>query len=175
MSEHVGLTIKQLREQRKMSKSRLGREAGVSDAYIVQIEKGDRSPSRDVLRNIARVLRVPPHTLLIPAGLYSEDTISLAERLAEEDLTSAGRTRAAVDPAVWDRRLHSYFEEIETQEAFERGELRDYRDGLSDKDFWRQATSSWAPENWSNLTPADQSLIQQLINRIAGVEESEDQ
>lgn len=168
MSDHVGLTLKRLREERGLSKSRLSREAGVSDAYIVQIEKGDRTPSREVLRDLARVLRVPPHALLIPAGLYSPETIANAEKLAMNEVGTWGRTRDSIRPGSWERALHRAFSEIEMYEEIDTdGYPEDETALLDDDEYWRRAgQQSWGPEGWVQLTPSDQRMVQQLIKRL---------
>lgn len=62
MGEHVGSVLKKLREERGLSKSRLSREAAVSNAYVVQIEKGQRSPSEEILYRFARAQSPAPCT-----------------------------------------------------------------------------------------------------------------
>ena len=57
--------LKRLREDRGWSMAKLADEAGVTDAYIAQLETGKRlNPSLGVLKRLARALRVPVTKLL---------------------------------------------------------------------------------------------------------------
>lgn len=50
--------IKVFREYRRYTQEQLGRKVGASTAYIDALEKGKLHPTQDVLRGIARLLRV---------------------------------------------------------------------------------------------------------------------
>lgn len=182
MSEHVGLVIKRLREDRKLSKSRLSREAGVSDAYIVQIEKGDRSPSEDVLRRLARVLRVPPHTLLIPAGRYSPEEIQDAEHSAMDQCYEIERGRPDLDlpDDLFDRYMAREFELIDYRRDLTPDGCRLADSELAEMALpselywgWNKPLGVMPPENWDTLSDADRRLAQKLINRMASDEDTE--
>ena len=182
MAEHVGVTIKKLREERKLSKSRLAREAGFSDAYLVQIEKGQRNPSASVLRALAKALRVPPHTLLLPVGYYDDRTLALANEMVErvQKLEEAEQGRS-LTPEELDRILALQLESLDlgpepTAADFEAEQL-DYRRryeplSLSPEEFWQwNETRAWAPEHWNTLTQRDRNLVQELINRLVELAE----
>src|ERR687893_1605533 len=75
----VGRTVEglgdYLREQRlasKLSLRQLAEQAGVSNPYLSQIERGLRKPSADVLQQIAKALRISAETLYIRAGILEE-------------------------------------------------------------------------------------------------------
>lgn len=50
--------VKELREQNKLSKRELGRLCGVSDAYIYQLEKGERPLSKNIAQKLAQFFQV---------------------------------------------------------------------------------------------------------------------
>jgi len=54
----AGVTIRQLAEQ-----------AGVSNPYLSQIERGLRKPSAEVLQQLAKALRISAETLYVQAGM----------------------------------------------------------------------------------------------------------
>lgn len=58
----IGRRIEKLREEKEMSQSALAREIGTSQSAISQIEAGERNPSYDMLRQIAKALQITvPH------------------------------------------------------------------------------------------------------------------
>jgi transcriptional regulator with XRE-family HTH domain len=76
----VGKTVETLgdylREQRlaaKLSLRQLAEQAGVSNPYLSQIERGLRKPSAEVLQQLAKALRVSAETLYIRAGILNLD------------------------------------------------------------------------------------------------------
>ena len=87
----VGKTVdslgEYLREQRlaaRLSLRQLAEQAGVSNPYLSQIERGLRRPSADVLEQIAKALRISAEQLYIRAGIVSREEVQGApERSAE--------------------------------------------------------------------------------------------
>lgn len=78
MNEHqikeVGLYIKKIREERKLSLRQLSERSGVSHAYLSQIENGKRGvPSPDIIKKISPHLNVPYQELMKVAGHITED------------------------------------------------------------------------------------------------------
>jgi transcriptional regulator with XRE-family HTH domain len=76
----VGKTVESLgdylREQRvsaRLSLRQLSEQAGVSNPYLSQIERGLRRPSADVLQQLAKALRISAEQLYIRAGIVSPD------------------------------------------------------------------------------------------------------
>jgi len=65
----IGEYIKQQREQAKISMRQLAQNAGVSNPYLSQIERGLRKPSADILQQLARALHVSAETLYVRAGI----------------------------------------------------------------------------------------------------------
>jgi transcriptional regulator with XRE-family HTH domain len=74
-----------IREQRKtaqISLRQLAAQAGVSNPYLSQIERGLRHPSAEILQQIAKALRISAEALYVQAGI-------LDERHVSNDTTSA--------------------------------------------------------------------------------------
>jgi transcriptional regulator with XRE-family HTH domain len=87
----IGSFIKDLRENAKISLRQLAEQAGVSNAYISQIERGLRKPSAEVLASIASALRVSTPAMYLRAGLLGDaDTHGvIAAIAADSELTLA--------------------------------------------------------------------------------------
>ena len=76
----VGKTVETLgdylREQRvsaRLSLRQLAEQAGVSNPYLSQIERGLRRPSAEVLQQLAKALRISAEQLYIRAGIVAPD------------------------------------------------------------------------------------------------------
>lgn len=86
----VGKTVESLgdylREQRvaaHLTLRQLAEQAGVSNPYLSQIERGLRRPSAEVLQQIAKALRISAEQLYVRAGIVSpEDGASGSVELA---------------------------------------------------------------------------------------------
>ena len=96
----VGKTVETLgdylREQRlaaKLSLRQLAEQAGVSNPYLSQIERGLRKPSAEVLQQLAKALRVSAETLYVRAGIVSPD----------EGLGGSVELAVLADPALSER------------------------------------------------------------------------
>jgi len=87
----IGSFIKDLRENAKISLRQLAQQAGVSNAYISQIERGLRKPSAEVLASIASALRVSTPAMYLRAGLLGDgDTHGVIAAIASDsELTLA--------------------------------------------------------------------------------------
>ncbi|MCX6396629.1 MAG: helix-turn-helix transcriptional regulator [Propionibacteriales bacterium] len=77
---NVGLTVETLggylREQRDaagMSLRQLAEQAGVSNPYLSQIERGLRKPSAEVLQQLAKALRISAEQIYVQAGILKPD------------------------------------------------------------------------------------------------------
>jgi len=76
----VGRTVETLgdylREQRvtaRLTLRQLAEQAGVSNPYLSQIERGLRRPSAEVLQQLAKALRISAEQLYLRAGIVSPD------------------------------------------------------------------------------------------------------
>src|SRR4051812_26563741 len=84
-SLNVGNLGEFLREQRhnaKLSLRRLADEAGVSNPYLSQIERGLRKPSAEILQQLAKGLRISAEQLYVQAGLLEDRGTSLEVQAA---------------------------------------------------------------------------------------------
>lgn len=166
-TEHIGQVIKGLREERKLSKKRLARESLISDAYLVQIEQGKRTPSEKVLRRLAAAMQIAPWSLLEPAGVYTPEAVATAQEFRQtiEGLSTAPRSQEDAD--------------------FGYGVLLEQFSGspLANPEFGRtkhpddvayEAHFHPTAEGWAELSDKDRRLVQQLINRLRYVD-SEDE
>lgn len=68
----VGAFIREQRSAAEMSLRKLADQAGVSNPYLSQIERGLRKPSAEILQSIAKALRISAETLYLKAGILEE-------------------------------------------------------------------------------------------------------
>ena len=96
--------VRQLREQRRMTKAELAARCGLAPSYLSRLESGDyKSPTVSTLVTIAQGLDVDPRELLVLAGYVPEDmararrqvTEESIARVAESAIRSISRTVAA--------------------------------------------------------------------------------
>ena len=81
--ESLGDYLKEQRVAARLSLRQLAEQAGVSNPYLSQIERGLRRPSADVLQQIAKALRISAEQLYIRAGIISpEDGVGGSVELA---------------------------------------------------------------------------------------------
>ncbi|MFG2009130.1 helix-turn-helix domain-containing protein [Micromonospora sp. NPDC048868] len=87
----VGGFIRDLRRNAKISLRQLAEQAGVSNPYLSQIERGLRKPSAEVLQQLASALRVSTPAMYLRAGLLDdkEGQGVLAAISVDPDLTMA--------------------------------------------------------------------------------------
>ncbi|MEU6074584.1 helix-turn-helix domain-containing protein [Micromonospora sp. NPDC047074] len=87
----VGGFIRDLRRNAKISLRQLAEQAGVSNPYLSQIERGLRKPSAEVLQQLASALRVSTPAMYLRAGLLDdkEGQGVLAAIAVDADLTMA--------------------------------------------------------------------------------------
>jgi transcriptional regulator with XRE-family HTH domain len=69
--ESLGDYLKEQRVSAQLSLRQLAEQAGVSNPYLSQIERGLRRPSAEVLQQIAKALRISAEQLYIRAGIVS--------------------------------------------------------------------------------------------------------
>jgi transcriptional regulator with XRE-family HTH domain len=102
----IGDYIKQQREQAKISLRQLAEQAGVSNPYLSQIERGLRKPSADILQQIAKGLRISAEALYVQAGI-----------LEDHPGDSGVRSALLTDPQLTERQKQVL---IEIYESFRR-------------------------------------------------------
>lgn len=102
----IGDYIRQQREQARISLRQLAEQAGVSNPYLSQVERGLRKPSADILQQIAKGLRISAEALYVQAGI-------LEDRPADSGVRSALLT----DPQLTERQKQVL---LEIYESFRR-------------------------------------------------------
>jgi transcriptional regulator with XRE-family HTH domain len=102
----LGEYIRAQRKRAKISLRQLADNAGVSNPYLSQIERGLRKPSAEILQQIAKGLRISAEALYVRAGI-------LEDREADTDVQAAVRA---------DRRLTERQKQVllEIYESFRR-------------------------------------------------------
>lgn len=108
----VGKTVESLgdylRDQRVsagVSLRQLAEQAGVSNPYLSQIERGLRRPSAEVLQQLAKALRISAEQLYVQAGIV---------HLADHEIRSVELALLG-DPDLTERQKHAL---LDTYEAF---------------------------------------------------------
>src|ERR1700723_4405621 len=105
----IGSYIREQREQARISLRQLAQNAGISNPYLSQIERGLRRPSADILQQIAKGLRISAEALYVQAGI-------LEDRPADSGVRSALLT----DPELSERQKQVL---IEIYESFRKENL----------------------------------------------------
>ena len=93
---NVGSLGEFLRDQRKsaqMSLRQLAEQAGVSNPYLSQIERGLRKPSAEVLQQIAKGLQISAEALFMRAGLLEESGGLEVEVALQSDVNLTARQK----------------------------------------------------------------------------------
>ena len=68
----LGSYIREQRKSASLSLRKLAKQAGVSNPYLSQIERGLRRPSAEILQAIAKALQISAETLYVQAGILDE-------------------------------------------------------------------------------------------------------
>ena len=136
----VGMTVESLgtylREQRvaaELSLRQLAEQAGVSNPYLSQIERGLRRPSAEVLQALAKALRISAEQVYVQAGILNPDD----DQVRSVELAILG------DPMLSERQKQALLEVYEafrrvsvlsdTQDAQDAHETHDPEVGLTDE------------------------------------------
>jgi transcriptional regulator with XRE-family HTH domain len=128
----LGEFIREQRSGSQISLRELAKQAGISNPYLSQIERGLRKPSAEILQQIAKALRISAETLYVHAGLLERDTVDAEVDGVRTDGT-LGVTAAAVtaDEGLTDRQkqilleiYHSFRRENEAYSAGSRAASR---------------------------------------------------
>src|ERR1700712_4529283 len=81
----LGEYIREQRRTAQISLRQLARQAGVSNPYLSQIERGLRKPSAEILQQIAKALRISAEALYVQAGILEErEGTELAQSLLHD-------------------------------------------------------------------------------------------
>jgi transcriptional regulator with XRE-family HTH domain len=90
----LGEYIREQREAAEVSLRQLAKNAGVSNPYLSQVERGLKKPSAEILGQIASALRISAETLYVRAGLLEPraGNAAVTESIAaDESLTERQR------------------------------------------------------------------------------------
>ena len=88
----LGEFIREQRRVARLSLRKLSEQAGISNPYLSQIERGLRKPSAEILQQIAKALRISAETLYVRAGILEQregDQDLLGEILRDTKITEA--------------------------------------------------------------------------------------
>src|SRR5579872_568440 len=101
----IGDYIREQREQAKISMRQLAQQAGVSNPYLSQIERGLRKPSADILQQLAKGLRISAEALYVLAGpelseRQKQVLIEIYESFRKENAAEAEVAQAAAEAAA---------------------------------------------------------------------------
>ena len=86
MAQEKDSIIEKIRKSREMSIKTLANKCDISASYLYQIERGDKNPSVDTLKQIAEALNAPVSDLIDAKGEHGNKSIkdySTDELLAE--------------------------------------------------------------------------------------------
>ncbi|HVM19621.1 MAG TPA: helix-turn-helix transcriptional regulator [Egibacteraceae bacterium] len=93
----LGAFIREQRKQAQMSLRHLATQAGVSNPYLSQIERGLRRPSADILQRVAAALRISAETLYVKAGILEERDDDLAAAILSDQHLTESQKRALLE------------------------------------------------------------------------------
>jgi transcriptional regulator with XRE-family HTH domain len=94
----LGAFIREQRKGAQMSLRNLALQAGVSNPYLSQIERGLRKPSAEILQRVAAALRISAETLYVQAGILEErDSDDLAAAILSDPHLTEAQKRALVE------------------------------------------------------------------------------
>lgn len=82
----LGDFIRQQRERSALSLRKLASQAGISNPYLSQIERGLRKPSAEILKALARALSIRAELLYVRAGWLegSTEEATIAEAIQSD-------------------------------------------------------------------------------------------
>lgn len=98
--ETLGVYLREQRVGAGVSLRQLAEQAGVSNPYLSQIERGLRRPSAEVLQQLAKALRISAEQLYVQAGILNPD----------EDEIRSVEMAVLADPVLTDRQKQSLIE-----------------------------------------------------------------
>jgi transcriptional regulator with XRE-family HTH domain len=95
----LGEFLKEQRRHARLSLRQLADQAGVSNPYLSQIERGIRKPSADVLQQIAKALRISAEAMYVRAGLLDQPTSdhSVQDAVLADTVLSERQKRVLLD------------------------------------------------------------------------------
>ena len=73
MREVLAQNLRRYRAERGLSQEELAHRADIDRTYVSSLERMQYGASIDVVESLARVLEVPPHALLTPEPIGSDE------------------------------------------------------------------------------------------------------
>ena len=96
--DDLGEYIREQRTKAKVSLRQLASQAGVSNPYLSQIERGLRKPSAEVLQQIATALRISTPVMYLRAGLLTDrESQGVLDAVAHDPLLTDRQRQILVD------------------------------------------------------------------------------
>jgi transcriptional regulator with XRE-family HTH domain len=140
----IGDYIREQREQARISMRQLAQQAGVSNPYLSQIERGLRKPSADILQQIAKGLRISAEALYVQAGILEDrptDTGVRSALLADPEL-SERQKQVLIEIYESFRKENAAAAEAEAAEAAEAAAAAEAdADTKASRSSWSDATA----------------------------------
>jgi len=94
----LGTFIKEQRTRSAMSVRKLADQAGISNPYLAQIERGLRRPSAEILKSLARALEISTETLYERAGLLDDvDHSGVEDAIASDSTLTRNQQQALTE------------------------------------------------------------------------------
>jgi len=94
----LGAFIREQRERSALSLRKLADQAGISNPYLSQIERGLRRPSADIMQAIAGALSIRAESLYERAGLLDEAAVpGVTEAIEADDRMTSKQKQALVE------------------------------------------------------------------------------
>jgi transcriptional regulator with XRE-family HTH domain len=156
----IGDYIREQREQARISMRQLAQQAGVSNPYLSQIERGLRKPSADILQQIAKGLRISAEALYVQAGI-------LEDRPADSGVRSA----LLADPELSERQKQVLIEIYESfrKENTAAAEAQAAEDAAAAQAAATAAEAKPSKRSWSAATAeAEQDEPSDNANEVSG-------
>src|SRR5215212_7880159 len=105
--ESLGSYLREQRVAAELSLRQLAEQAGVSNPYLSQIERGLRRPSAEVLQALAKALRISAEQVYVQAGILNPDD----DQVRSVELAVLG------DPGLTERQKQALLEVYESFRA----------------------------------------------------------
>ena len=115
----LGEFIAAQRRSAQLTLRQLADQAGISNPYLSQIERGLRRPSAEVLQQLSKALRVSAETLYVRAGILDPD----------EHPTSSVEMAVLADGAITERQKRVL---IDVYTSFVKENLKSGQPGTTD-------------------------------------------
>ena len=95
----LGEFIRQQRQRANLSLRRLADQAGISNPYLSQIERGIRKPSAEILKSLSRALEISSNSLYKRAGLIDEELppASIFEAIEADERLDGDQKKVLLD------------------------------------------------------------------------------